>query len=517
MQRVLQKLAQLPLWSIIVLAVLLRLPLLNGSFWLDEAAQALESVRPFHQQLEIAEDFQPPLLHILLHFASFFSHAEWWFRLWGALLPGLITIYCTYKITEKLFSKRVAMITTGLLVTSSFHIFYSQELRPYSLSAAIAAISWLILAKASFESKAFSFKYMIGYALTTALGLYSTYLYPFVILSQVGYIIWKERQFFKYYLMSCTISGLLFLPWLPYLLEQLAVGQALRANLPGWEAVVSIPQLKSLPLTLGKFMFGVLNIEITPLFIVSTALFLGGLFWALVLLWRENRTFIFSKQLALILSWLVIPLITSWLVSFAIPIVQPKRVIYLLPAFYMLVTAVVLQLQTLKPTENSKTKSATTTSQNTPRVQVATVVMTIWLLLFLNVYSSIQYYLQPEYQREDWRQIHQTITTNYPSDAAVIFAFDAAFAPWRWYDDTSYPVFATGSLTTGGVSKVEADLRKASEYSYLLVFDYLRDLTDPERKIDAALQNLGYSEKEVFALPGIGFVRVFARQEDVIS
>ena len=48
---------------IIVGALLLRLILINSSFWLDEAAQALESIRPLSQQLQIQNDFQPPLYH----------------------------------------------------------------------------------------------------------------------------------------------------------------------------------------------------------------------------------------------------------------------------------------------------------------------------------------------------------------------------------------------------------------------------------------------------------------------
>jgi hypothetical protein len=121
------------------------------------------------------------------------------------------------------------------------------------------------------------------------------------------------------------------------------------------------------------------------------------------------------------------------------------------------------------------------------------------------------------YQREDWRAVQQKITSEYQDDGAVIFAFNTAFASWEWYDKKSYPVFAVGNLTQAEVGQVEAKLKKATEYSYLLVFDYLRDLSDPERKVEAALYNLGYKEIDAFAYPGIGFVRVFARQEDLLS
>ena len=100
---------QKELYLILFLAFILRLPLLNGSFWMDEAAQALEIIRPLSQQLDIVADFQPPLLHLILHFAQYFSHAEWWLRTIGALIPGLVTIFFSYKLAEKLFNKSLCL------------------------------------------------------------------------------------------------------------------------------------------------------------------------------------------------------------------------------------------------------------------------------------------------------------------------------------------------------------------------------------------------------------------------
>jgi uncharacterized membrane protein len=497
----------LNVWIILAVAVVLRLPNLGGSFWLDEAAQALESTRPFNQQLQIAEDFQPPLLHLLVHFAAQVSQTEVWLRIWGALLPGLVTIYATYKIAEVVFSKKVAVVAALLLATSSFHIFYSQELRPYSLSAALAALSWLLLVRVCYSKKEFSGKYILGYTLATALGLYSTYLYPFVVLSQASYIFWKERQYLKPYVLSTVIAGLLFIPWVPYLLEQLHVGQNLRQSLPGWEAVVSIPQLKSLPLTFGKFLFGVLNIEITSFFIITTGIFLISICFAVWRIRQLHLSFYRSRELALLTCWLLLPLIVSWLTSFILPIVQPKRLLYLLPAFYMSAVAVVLQSTLLQ----YKQKTIHLLLQQT----IAP--LAIAILFLLNITSLIAYSTNPLYQRENWRLLHQQILERYPRESVVVFAFDAAFAPWQWYDDGSYPVVATGSLTTASQGEVTEQLKKTSDYSYILVFDYLRDLTDRERKIETALQDLGFSEREVFGLPGIGFVRVFARQDGVLS
>jgi uncharacterized membrane protein len=130
------------------LGAILRLPHLTDSFWLDEAAQVIESSRPFAQQFNLVDDFQPPLLHLIVHGSLLVSGSEWWLRLWGALIPALFTIWGTYVLGRKIVSQKVGLLAAVLLATSSFHIFFSQELRPYSLSAAFAVWAWFFLLEA---------------------------------------------------------------------------------------------------------------------------------------------------------------------------------------------------------------------------------------------------------------------------------------------------------------------------------------------------------------------------------
>ena len=176
--------------GIVLLALVLRLPLLSGSLWMDEAAQALESIRPLNQQLQIRDDFQPPLLHLLTHFALQISTSEWWLRWWGAVLPALLSIWLLPDLVVTLLrsgspsnqKKQLELMPylTGYLAalwlaTNSFHIFFSQELRPYSLAAWWAVLSWWLILK---QRPGWQL------ALASLAGLYSTYLYPFVLIGQ---------------------------------------------------------------------------------------------------------------------------------------------------------------------------------------------------------------------------------------------------------------------------------------------------------------------------------------------
>jgi len=483
------------IWVILLGALLLRVPQLNGSFWLDEAAQALESARPLAQQFEIVPDFQPPLFHLIVHFALVVSDSEWWLRLMSAIIPGLVTIWLVYDLSKKMFSQRVAVWAAALLSTSSLHIFYSQELRPYSLPAMWAVLSWWFLqsavkkveAHAGFGSR---YYYWVGFTAVNILGLYSSYLYPFLVLSQMIWVLWQERASLPKAVISGLVLVLSFLPWLPILSQQLTAGGEVRTGLPGWEEVVSIPQLKSLPLVLGKFVFGVLNLDLNPWYVGVAAItgVLTVLVAKTVLPSLRKKS---GRELSLVLCWLILPLLTSWIVSFWIPVIQPKRVLFLLPAFYLLIATLV-------------------TGSRIKRWQYLPLIC----LLGINVFSSFQYYLQPSLQREDWRGLYQQITQRYPAKESIgVFVFPEPFAPWRWYNQLSVASFSTGAMTFDQSFNLEARITVINNYKYVLVFDYLRDLTDPDDEILKAIEVYGYEPIDLFVYPNIGWVRVYSKKE----
>lgn len=474
---------------ILILALGLRLPLLNGSLWLDEAAQALESSRPWAQQLNITADFQPPLIHLLLFFTLQVSTASWWLRTCVALIPGLVTIWASYELGEKLINRQAGIVTALLLATSSFHIFYSQELRPYSLPAMWAVLSWLPLLAAT-NRKKFSQKNWFLYTLFSSLGFYSSYLYPFFWLAQLAWVAWQKRHQLMTMVSSATLIGLSFLPWLPSFLGQLEAGSLVRQELPGWDQVVSISQLKSPALVVGKFLYGVMNIEPTPFFIVSFSIFVIGFAYLI----SQHSSLLKKKQqlkkLILILLWLILPLLAAWIVSFWIPVIRPKRMLFLLPATYLLVSLVATLNQ-----EKNKLGS-----------------LLMGMILLLNSWGVLQYHLNPNYQRENWQDLYYQVSANYsPTATALLFSYPNPFSPWRWYAHDEYPTITTGQLYIKNVPQLSERIKTVNDYRYVLLFDYLRDLTDPDDQLRAELWSLGFHEINALDYPHIGLVRVFSR------
>jgi len=99
----------------------------------------------------------------------------------------------------------------------------------------------------------------------------------------------------------------------------------------------------------------------------------------------------------------------------------------------------------------------------------------------------------------------------------VVFSFPDEFAPWTWYDDGSYPVITTGKFNTNQVGDLPSQLKQVTDYEYVLVFDYLRDLTDPEDKILSTLESFGYMEVGALDQVNIGFVRIYAKKTSLLT
>src|SRR5688572_21088179 len=86
---------------ILALGFMLRLILIDQSFWLDEASQAMTSLRPLSEIIfNNLKDFHPPLSYIFTHFWIMFGRNEVWLRLLPVLF-GVGTIYVGYLIALK--------------------------------------------------------------------------------------------------------------------------------------------------------------------------------------------------------------------------------------------------------------------------------------------------------------------------------------------------------------------------------------------------------------------------------
>ncbi len=455
---------------IILASFIIRMVRIDQSLWLDEAAQAIESARPLSQQLDISGDFWPPLYHILLHFWISFGRSEEWLRLLSVIF-GVVTVYVTYLFAKKITSHKTALFAVILLGSSPFHVWYSQEIRPYALSALLGLFATYFL---------FNKKWLI-YAFISCAFLYTIYLAPFLLFAHGICIYIFEKKHFSQWLITVSLAVVFFLPWLPQYYNQISIGRGLTVTLPGWSEVVSTPLLKVVPLVFLKFLIGRISFDNKFLYGVV------GLLLFLFIAHISYQAFQKNKRLFGIISLFIgVPFIAAFLVSIWLPILAPQRLLFTLPFFYILISLGVM-------------------TQKKHRVFL------VGFLLVIHSYSLYLYWTQPRFQREQWRQSIHYVENNRTSSSLALFAFPDAFAPWQWY--TKNMVKSVGVAPTFVIDPME--LKKfdpvISRADRLFVYHYLMDLTDPYKYLPRYLRSLGFIEVKTRDFPGVGFITIYEK------
>lgn len=158
------------------------------SIWVDELFSISTSTMNVRQIISIVaySDLSPPLYHFLLHFwMMIFGTSETAIRLLSVLF-GVLAIPMIYLAGRQLFDKDAGLIAALILALSSFNIFYSQELRMYSLMVLLALLSMYFflrfLQRSTLASSA-------GYVLSTTLLIYTHYYGLFIVLAQNIYVV----------------------------------------------------------------------------------------------------------------------------------------------------------------------------------------------------------------------------------------------------------------------------------------------------------------------------------------
>lgn len=117
-----------------LVALILRLPGLDGGMWNDEIAAIIQSFRTsFPENLsEFRGDNKHPLYALLAHLClSLFGESAWAIRL-PALLFGVAAVPMLYWLAKPFVGRREAIAAAVLLAVSYHHIWFSQSARGYS-------------------------------------------------------------------------------------------------------------------------------------------------------------------------------------------------------------------------------------------------------------------------------------------------------------------------------------------------------------------------------------------------
>ena len=421
------------MWWILFLALLLRLPLLSQSLWLDEAIEALALRGHFGPILSYSlSDFQPPLYHFLgLAWTNLFGFSEVALRT-PSLLAGLGLVYLVYKLGELIGKQKLGIIASLLIATNPLLIYYSQEGRTYILTTVLVTASFYYLLLSLRHSRP---RGLVLYAVFTLLFLWTSYLSWFVALSQGVYPLYKKRWDL---LTALTLASSSLLIWLPSLLQSLEIGVGDARTIPGWGQVVGGTSLKALALTWVKMNIGRISFDHKLIYGLLVSL-LGGLHLYLLAHLK------YQKHL-LLLIWLILPVILVSLVSLFVPVYSYTRVLFVVPAYLLLLSLALVQLQ--------------------GRYTL--------LILSLNLLFLALFWFNPRFHREDWRSLTSYLNAQ---EGTVVLPSLKQDAPFIYYN-LSLPL--QSALDPVGAQHV-------------YYVKYVEDAFDPSHLGPTDLARLGYT------------------------
>jgi len=237
----------------LLLAFALRLPHLGAqSLWYDETVSLTLAREPLPDLLaHTARDIHPPGYYLLLaawlriapaaptpeFISAFFS-----------LSAGILLLPLTFIMGRRLrLPAAVNRLACLLLAASPYHVWYSQEVRMYTLGAGLGLLSaWGLLrtqpsaTASAHENTRLGRRGWILYGAAAVAGMYTLYYTAFLLLTLNllwfgGYLARRQRIPWRPWLLTHLAMLLAYAPWLPT-----AWRQVTDPPVPPWRSVVSL-------------------------------------------------------------------------------------------------------------------------------------------------------------------------------------------------------------------------------------------------------------------------------------
>jgi LysM repeat protein len=346
-----------------------------------------------------------------------------------------------------------------ILAFSPFQIWYAQEARMYAMLTLFVLLSAYFFFRAL---KTGERKDWIGYVVATALALYTDNgAIWYVVTLSIFYLVSLKRfpgKPLDWFLSNAAI-GLLYIPWLPFFLEQARqVTQSFWLPAPTFSAV------------LETFLdFHSFNFPVTELSL---------LYMALIFVWVTIVP-LGEWQRRLGGMWLFIPVATSLLLSLRQPIFLSRNLIAASLGYYLLVIGTIWRFHNKKAT------------------------LALLLPLLVMNLVSIGYNAWWE-QKEDWRGVVSHVARSAQKKPGGIVVFIPAYTeiPFAYYfkdyhvamDTQGYP---GDEILLHPQPKQVNDIAKVLEgrpYVWLVVRDI--ELADPDWTVKTWLDTHGYVRQE---------------------
>jgi mannosyltransferase len=208
--------------SILIIGTVLRLYGLDfQSVWLDEIhtlnnANPANSISEVYASILIA-DPHPPLYFYLVHYLFIiFGYTPFVARFFS-VVAGIYAIFAIYRLGKELANKEVGLMAALLLSLNGYHIYYSQEARPYAMMCLFTILAFIYLVR---FIKMPTRRNAVLYGVFTALMLYGHFFSLFTLVSHMAILAFftiiskktDRKAFVTNTLIGGLVMALLFIP-----------------------------------------------------------------------------------------------------------------------------------------------------------------------------------------------------------------------------------------------------------------------------------------------------------------
>jgi uncharacterized membrane protein len=196
------------------------------SLWIDEATQyrmanAGTISEVIREALAVAN---PPLSQIINHLFLQFGQSDYFLRL-PSVLFGVASLPVFYRVAIRIAPQRAALVATAMFALSPFHLWYSQEARPYAQLIFFALLSTQFLIAALERG---SLARWTGYVLAVILGLATQVFMVFLLAAHLAWVSTYHRDRLKPYLAAATGAVLPFTWLLPFFVRSFIASIGMR-------------------------------------------------------------------------------------------------------------------------------------------------------------------------------------------------------------------------------------------------------------------------------------------------